>query len=490
MKSPIKQMGAFLLAMLLLSAALTSAPVFAAERKLKDVSPATCYSDHVENLAKRKIINGKADGPFKLKAPVSRAQLPPILSLAQDVFAAQKEKLSKILSLTQTLVAGQKAQLSKMLSLNKVVVAVQKAEASCDMDDIAEAQNLIIDLPKQKERDALNARIHKLLSGDLPDIYGEDFTSRTPNADLWTLIDRTGVTPEMIAADKDEGKMAGSMWGYPVNAGSGQYDFLTLDFYTSSQPGDTYWALLNWYMDMDEYKGLKRYDSIEDMYGYGGLQSICDGSTTAITSIWQSEADNGDILTPTCVYPSDLSDSFDHEGSGTGLVINYNWEAKHWYRFVVRSYAGKKATTTYVASYVMDLETEEVTLIAIYDTHLPKSFMYNDGQFLENFDEENYFYHRDMYMKNFYARDVHSQEWYSLNTGSLMIGDLGDHQGSYRFSAGNGILRAETCGIGEWKIKNNNSDATIWSYNLSQPKTPNIDETLFPIYTEDEIGAR
>ncbi|GEM_PF-5110835 len=572
MKSRIKQTGAFLLALLLL-ATLTSAPVFAAERKFKDVSPSSWYSGYVENLTKKKIINGYQDGTFRPnnnverqhvcamvvratgmdyegkaanfpdvvsdsemspyiaalqergvingyqngnfgpKDTVKRGQAAMIITRAFNLKSAGKvsgwkdtaghgaEEQIKILA-SNGIIKGyadgtfkpnapvSRAQLSKMLTLALAVAAVQKAEASHDMDDIAEAQNLVIDVPKQKERDALNARIHKLLSGDLPDIYGEDFTSRTPNADLWTLIDRTGVTPEMIAADKDEGKMAGSMWGYPVNAGSGQYDFLTLDFYTSSQPGDTYWALLNWYMDMDEYKGLKRYDSIEDMYGYGGLQSICDGSTTAITSIWQSEADNGDILTPTCVYPSDLSDSFDHEGSGTGLVINYNWEAKHWYRFVVRSYAGKKATTTYVASYVMDLETEEVTLIAIYDTHLPKSFMYNDGQFLENFDEENYFYHRDMYMKNFYARDVHSQEWYSLNTGSLMIGDLGDHQGSYRFSAGNGILRAETCGIGEWKIKNNNSDATIWSYNLSQPKTPNIDETLFPIYTEDEIGAR
>ncbi|NLC39944.1 MAG: DUF3472 domain-containing protein [Clostridiaceae bacterium] len=228
---------------------------------------------------------------------------------------------------------------------------------------------------------------------------------------------------------------------------------------------------------------MKGYKYTENMDGYAGLQSIWDGSTTAITALWQSEADNGDILTPTCIYPSELSNPFDGEGSGTSLIINFNWEANHWYRFVLRSYADEKASTTYVASYVMDLETEEVTLIAIYDTHLPQSFMCGAGQFLENYGEETYVYHRDMYMKNLYARDVHSQKWISLNTGSLMIGGIGKHQGSYRFSAGNGILRAETSGIGKDVIVNNDYDAAIWNYNLSQPKIPNIKESLFPIPT-------
>ena len=72
MKSPIKQMGAFLLALLLLSAALTSAPVFAAERKLKDVSPSSWYSGYVENLTKKKIINGYQDGTFRPNNNVER----------------------------------------------------------------------------------------------------------------------------------------------------------------------------------------------------------------------------------------------------------------------------------------------------------------------------------------------------------------------------------------------------------------------------------
>ncbi|NLW54874.1 MAG: DUF3472 domain-containing protein, partial [Clostridiaceae bacterium] len=402
--------------------------------------------DHIKILASNGIIKGYTDGRFKPNASVSRAEL------------------------------------AKMLTLAQAVATVQKAEASHDMDDIAEAQKLIIDLPEQKEKDALDARIHKLISRDLPDIYGKDFTSYTPNPDLWAVIDRTGVTPEMIAADKDEGTRSLMVWGFPDNSGSGQYDFLTVDFYTSSQPDSTYWALPNWYMDMEEYKRVKGYKDIEDMHGYAGLQAIWDGSTTAITSIWQSEADNGDILTPTCIYPAELSDSFDGEGSGTGLIIKHNWEAKHWYRFVLRSYADKKAATTYIATYVMDLETEEVTLIAIYDTHLPKSFICGGGQFLEQYSEEGYFYHRDMYMKNFYARDVHTQKWHSLNTGDLMIGSLGNPQGSYRFSAGNGILRVDVCGIGENAIKNNDYDASIWRYNLAQPKTPNINEALFPIH--------
>ncbi|NLC25149.1 MAG: DUF3472 domain-containing protein, partial [Fastidiosipila sp.] len=517
MKSRIKKTGMFLLALLLI-ARLTSAPVFAAEQKFKDVSPKSWFSGYVENLAKKNIIGGYPNGTFRPNNKVERQHVCAMVARAAGIdykgkvanfpdvasdsemspfIAALQEKgivkgyqngnfgpkdavkrgeaaiiITRAFNLKsagkvsgwkdtaghyaedhiKTLASNgiikgytdgrfkpnasvSRAELAKMLTLAQAVATVQKAEASHDMDDIAEAQKLIIDVPEQKEKDALDARIHKLISGDLPDIYGKDFTSYTPNPDLWAVIDRTGVTPEMIAADKDEGKPAHGMWGFPDNVEYGQYDFVTIDFYTSSQPEFTYWSLINWYMDMDKYRRVNEYENIEDMYGYAGLQSVWGGETTAITSIWQSEADNGDILTPTCIYPSDASDQFDHEGSGTAMVINHNWQAKHWYRFVLRSYADENDTTTYVSSYVMDLETEEVTLIAIYDTHLPKSFMYNDGQFLENYSEESYFYHRDMYMTNFYARDVHSQEWLSLNTGKLIIGGIGDHQGSYRFSA-------------------------------------------------------
>ncbi|NLD10230.1 MAG: DUF3472 domain-containing protein [Clostridiales bacterium] len=560
----MKQTGTFLLAWVLI-ATFSFAPVFATEGVFDDVSTSSWYSGYVENLAKKKIVNGFRDGTFRPNNKVERqhvcamvvraagmdykgkvanfpdvasdSEMSPFIAALQekaiikgyrngnfgprdavkrghaaiiitkafslksagsvsgwkDTAGHEAEQYIKILA-SNGIIKGYadgtfkpnapvtRAELSKMLTLAQAVAAVQKAEASYDMEDIAQAQNLVIDVPEQKERDALNARIHKLISGDLPDIYGKDFTSYTPTPDLWAAIDRTGGTPDMIAADKDEGKTAHGMWGFPDNLGSEQYDFLSVDFYTSSQPKDTYWALFQWHMDMDEYKRVNGYKDAEDMDGYGGLQAIGDGSTTAITSMWQSEADNGDILTPTCIYPSELSDSFDHEGSGTGLVIKHNWEAKHWYRFVVRSYADPNAATTYVATYVMDLETEEVTLIAIYDTHLPQSSLGGPIQFLENYDEESYFYHRDMYMKNFYARDVNSQKWHSLNTGTLMMGSLGDPQGSYRFSAGNGILRVEICGIGENAVKNNDYEATFWSYHLSQPKTPDINEALFPIH--------
>lgn len=566
MKSRKRQKVALLLALLLI-ATLTSAPVFAAEGRFKDVSPKSWYSGYVENLAKKKIINGYPDGTFRPdnevqrqhvcamvvraagldykgkvadfpdiasdnemspfiatlkekgiikgypngnfgpKDAVKRGDAAVIITKAFNLKSAGKvsgwkdtaghyaEKQIKILA-SNGIIKGYadgtfrpnapitRAQLSKMLTLAQAAIAVQKAETSYRMDDIAEAQNLVIDVPEQKERDALNARIHGLISGDLPDIYGQDFTSHTPTPDLWALIDRIGVTPEMIAADKDEEAMSHSIWGRPDHPGSGQYDFLMLDFYTSSHPDFTYWSLLNWYMDVDEYKRVKGYDFIEDMHCYAGLQTLSADETKAITSIWQSEADNGDILKPACIYPPEFSASFDDEGSGVSMVRNHKWEAGRWYRFVLRSYADKKAATTYVASYVMDLVTEEVTLIAIFDTKLPKSSMRGPGLFLENFADESYAYHRDMYLSNFYARDVHSQKWHSLSTGSLRIGDAGKHQGSYRFSAGNGILRVETCGIGKNAIINNDYDATVWKYYLSQPKTPNINEVLFPIHTE------
>ena len=283
-----------------------------------DVASDSEMSPYIATLQERGVINGYPNGNFGPKDAVKRGQAAIIISRAFNLKSAGKvnswkdtaghsaEEQIKILA-SNGIIKGyadgtfkpnapvSRAELSKMLTLAQAVVAVQKAEASLNMDDITQAQNMVIDVPEQKEKDALNSRIHKLISGDLPDIYGADFTSYTPTPELWAVIDRIGVTPEMIAADKDEGTMSHSVWGAPDHPGSGQYDFITIDFYTSSQPVFTYWALINWHMDVSEYKRVKGYKYTENMDGYAGLQSIWDGSTTAISALWQSEADNGDI---------------------------------------------------------------------------------------------------------------------------------------------------------------------------------------------------
>ena len=84
MKSRIKKTGMFLLALLLI-ARLTSAPVFAAEQKFKDVSPKSWFSGYVENLAKKNIIGGYPNGTFRPNNKVERQHVCAMVARAAGI---------------------------------------------------------------------------------------------------------------------------------------------------------------------------------------------------------------------------------------------------------------------------------------------------------------------------------------------------------------------------------------------------------------------
>ena len=231
-----------------------------------------------------------------------------------------------------------------------------------------------------------------------------------------------------------------------------RFDYFSVDFRTDSLPDYTYWSLVSWYMDCDPFMKKNGYTRCDTVGAYAGLQDV-GYYTTGITSMWEGYFYRGkqkvETLVPTCVYPSGRSKHFTNEGSGTSLVVPLQWEAGTWYRYVLRSWPVED--TTYIGTWVENLETEEITLIAIYDTHLPDScLMGGMNQFLENFGPETYGEYRQMQLKNYCLRGADTQQWYYPDTVSMTIWtDLGFNQGTYRYGAADGVFTAETCGLGE-----------------------------------------
>lgn len=288
--------------------------------------------------------------------------------------------------------------------------------------------------------------------------YHPDYSAKSysPNPAFWEKLDAEGVTDAMKAEDVHVADCCAQyVIVTPVFSGTSEtFDCFSVDFRTETQPDYTYWSLVNWGMDISEYMSRKGYENADNIGAYAGLQDV--GSyTTGIMSMWETcfysaDGEQEEVLVPTCLYPEGQSTQFSNEGSGTSLVTPFDWSAGRWYRFVIRSWTHDE-DSTYVGTWVEDLDSGEVSLLAVYDTHLPDSFMYGGmSLFLENYNGETYGELRQMQLKNICARDAVSQEWHYVDSVSMRIWtDLGFNQGSYRYSAADGVFTAETCGLGE-----------------------------------------
>lgn len=285
-----------------------------------------------------------------------------------------------------------------------------------------------------------------------PSLYRE--YSYTPTPEFWEAFEESGITQEMIDRSIHQPDYCAQyLLVYPMLSETEQrFDFFSVDFRTDSLADYTYWSLVSWWMDYDPFMQENGYTRCDTVGAYAGLQDVGE-YTTGITSMWQTDVFRGnekiETLVPTCVYPEGRSRHFDNEGSGTSLIVPLVWEAGTWYRFVLRSW--QYEDTTYIGTWLENLETEEVTLIAIYDTHLPDSCLAGGMyQFLEDYGWETYGEYRQMQLRNYCLRGADTQQWYFPDGASMSIWtDLGYNQGTYRYSASDGVFTGETCGLGE-----------------------------------------
>ena len=296
--------------------------------------------------------------------------------------------------------------------------------------------------------------------------------SFTPTPEFWNKFDDAGITADMRAEDVDAEDIYAQ---YAIvepynNSPHDKFDFFSVDFYTPSQPDATYWSLANWYMDCREYRKRHGYTGEYTDGAYAGFQNT-DNRTKKIMSMWETyftKADGSQFtLVPECVYPKDEATSFDNEGSGTSLIAPFKWKPNTWYRFVLRSWT--KGNTTYVGTWAEDLSSGKVSLLAVYNTFLPKSFMKGvPFQFLENFGSGTHSEYRQMKLKNYRLHTIDTDEWIYLENADMSIWATSEveHRGTYRFSAKERTLTVETCGIGKDVCRGMDDKETVFRVRM------------------------
>jgi hypothetical protein len=190
--------------------------------------------------------------------------------------------------------------------------------------------------------------------------------------------------------------------GIPARAAD--YDIMINDWWPSTDPAGTYWAVHNW--NQDSHNGA----------GYAGYQVHADGVHTVHFALWDPVVQTPDTDEAKAEYvaPGSKASRFGNEGTGVKVSTDYPWQVNHWYTMVVRTWQGQDAAGKDVTKYgqwVLDQSTGEWLLTAVLtfpDTGL-------------NFDweaafTEDYTGHADQYrqsaIKAAYARDADG--WHAL----------------------------------------------------------------------------
>lgn len=171
-----------------------------------------------------------------------------------------------------------------------------------------------------------------------------------PSPELWARFDESGITDSFLAEyGHDPACKAQYLTAAPQFNLAGGCDATSVEFYTGSQPDQTYWSLVNWSMDCTEYMKRNGYTSMDGIGAYAGLQMV-DGRPMGIMSMWETyftDADGKTVtLVPSCIYPAGEGVGFSHEGSGTSIVTPFEWRAETWYRFVLRSWINEATDST------------------------------------------------------------------------------------------------------------------------------------------------
>ena len=318
--------------------------------------------------------------------------------------------------------------------------------------------------------------------------YEDKKNAVTPDPEFWGRFDAEGITSDMKAAAPRKGESGAPYLSvYPDRSGmEDAYDFFSVEFCTDSQPDYTYWCLAQWEMDVADYMKQKAYTKIsDDAGGYGGLQDTgSSGNEKAgITSMWDmkfyKDSENVETIHPACLYPEGAYTDFSHEGEGTGMVRSFDWKAKTWYRFVLRSW--EHDDTTYVGTWVEDLSAGEVRQLAVYDTFLPHSSMAGGlTLFLENFSGEAYDQYRQMQLRNICIRGAGSGKWYYPDKLEMSIWTSLGSQGTYRYSVSGDTYTGETCGLGQ-DLCSKMSEKETWCTMEIKPAAKAPDTGRYPI---------
>ncbi|APC83704.1 putative mucin/carbohydrate-binding domain-containing protein [Clostridium botulinum] len=189
---------------------------------------------------------------------------------------------------------------------------------------------------------------------------------------------------------------ATGMYVNPVN--EKKSDIMTVDWSTTKNAPNTYWAVHNW-------------NAGGEAGGYAGFQQRTDRRTLHF-AIWDPVSVRQPIEVE-YLSSSSTSSRFGGEGEGMKVETNYNWAPNSWYKMTMRNW--QEDGHTKFGQWVRDESTKEWKQIAVLDFPVANvNFGWGTGMFQEDWAGNGQDV-RNARLKNLYSRNISNKTWNSLN---------------------------------------------------------------------------
>lgn len=188
---------------------------------------------------------------------------------------------------------------------------------------------------------------------------------------------------------------ATGMYVNPVN--EKKADIMTVDWSTTKNAPNTYWAVHNW-------------NAGGEAGGYAGFQQRTDRRTLHF-AIWDPVSVRQPIEAE-YLSSSSTSSRFGGEGEGMKVETDYEWKPNSWYKMTMRNW--QEDGHTKFGQWVRDESTKEWKQIAVLDFPVANvNFGWGTGMFQEDWAGNGQDV-RNARLKNLYSRSVLNKDWNSL----------------------------------------------------------------------------
>lgn len=262
---------------------------------------------------------------------------------------------------------------------------------------------------------------------------------------------------------------------------SNKFNTYTIDFRGIDTPPSTYWSLVNFNLDLTDFK--KTHSDVTGGGAYAGLQTLINGEKVAIISFWKiNYKEDGEIKTLRFnrIYPPGEEMNFSGEGEGTTYRASYNWKTNVWYRFVLHTWEDDKTKNFFIGVWIQDLSTKEWTLFSYFNTNLNNSYIGGGNGALSLFQEIyrklDFNYDRSFQFKNMYVFDKTNKKWESINTTYLYYNE------NPLLSKGVGFTQFYFYGFSAERFQgqnNNEENNNHFKASISQPRAPDFSKPTF-----------
>ena len=271
-----------------------------------------------------------------------------------------------------------------------------------------------------------------------------------------------------------------------------KFNTYTIDFRGIDTPPSTYWSLVNFNLDLTDFK--KTHSDVTGGGAYAGLQTLSNGEKVAIISFWKiNYKEDGEIKTLRFnrIYPPGEEMNFSGEGEGTTYRASYNWKTNVWYRFVLHTWEDTKTKNILIGVWIQDLSTKEWTLFSYFNTNLNNSYIGGGNGALSLFQEIyrklDFNYDRSFQFKNMYVFDKTYKQWESINTAYLYYNE------NPLLSKGVGYTQFYFYGFSAARFQgqdNSGENNNHFKASISQPRSPDFAKPAFKQFNINLNGEK